>query len=189
MTETDDASDDGGGSLRRRTLIRILVGLGIGIPIVIEGLTFLGLVGQSLGGDGGADGGGTPTDDGERDGRVGVGDELLPATPQTETLASASYRGSGDRWPLTLVVEVTNGADGPYELRLGAVRTEGGRDVEPESTPAVRLAAGESGSVTGFWRLPAGTSPSSLVAEVRQGEGSPESHRVELAKIPVQGQG
>ncbi|MFB6107251.1 MAG: hypothetical protein ABEJ82_00215 [Haloplanus sp.] len=178
------AAPDDGGPVSRRTLIRLLVGLGVGIPILVEGLTFLGLVGQKVGGD---DEGGTtatPTETG-----VAVGEDLLPSTDRHETLVSAVLRQTSGRWKLSLTVEVENTGDAGYEVELGAVHTHEGRRVDGGTTTG-RLAPGETKTVTGEWDIPAGSTPAAVdVTSLVYGDGDVErrNERVRLAKIPVRG--
>lgn len=189
-TTTGDESD----AARRRTIIRLLVGLGIGIPVLVELATFVGLVEQSLLGDEGAsddasdDGGSTTggTDEGGREGGVGVGDELLPGTPQDETLSVASFRAGDDSWVLTLAAAVENTESGPYTVQFGPVTTRDGEPVEGSSR-AVTVDAGGTGQVTGTWQLSPGSRPVSVVVRTAVGEAEPTAHEVELASIPVEG--
>lgn len=169
------------GGIDRRTLIRILVGLGIGIPVLIEALTLLGLVGDLFGpGDGETP---TPT---ETATGVGVGDELLPETPATDTVESAFIALEG--WTFTMVVGIENTTDRTYELRLRSVTTDGGATVRGggESDP---VPPGESGSVTGSWDLPEGSSPASVdvVSIARDGTVTKVDRTVTLGSVPVRG--
>jgi hypothetical protein len=191
---TAPPTDDGG--LSKRTLIRLLVGFGIGIPILIEALTFLGLLRQQLGGgDGdGADGTATETTaSGTDTGGVSVGDDLLPATDRPERLVSAVLRqeSGSDRWPLSLTVEVTNDGPTDYEFQLLAVHLADGETVGGRVSTD-RLAPDESRTITGEWSIPTGSTPQAVevVALIYpDGEGPVETveRRVELAKIPVRG--
>lgn len=144
--------------MERRTLIRLLVGLGIGVPVAIEAATFLGLFERRLldGGDGGPTR--TPAPD-----RVGLGDELLPETPPADTVTHAEVRTGEGGWSFALEVTVTNGTDAPYELRLGEVTTSSGRTVAGGgSTP--RVPGGASDAVLGHWTLPEGDTPQRVEA-------------------------
>jgi archaellum component FlaF (FlaF/FlaG flagellin family) len=191
---TPPTDDDGG--LSKRTLIRLLVGFGIGIPILIEALTFLGLLRQQLGGGDGDGTDGTATEttaSGTDTGGVSVGDDLLPATDRSERLVSAVLRqeSGSDSWPLSLTVEVTNDGTTDYEFQLLAVHLGDGETVGGRVSTD-RLAPGESRTVTGEWSIPAGSTPRAVevVALIYpDGEGSVETveRRVELAKIPVRG--
>lgn len=171
----------------RRTIIRLLVGVGIGVPILIELATFAGLLERSLFGGGDRSDGqsGTATTTAATD-QVGTGDDLLPETPQRETLTTASFRAGSDRWVLTLVASVENTATEPYRIQFGAVTTESGRTVEGASR-SVTVEAGETRQLTGTWQLRPGNRPAAV--EVRAGEESGEMtvHDVRLAPIPVEG--
>lgn len=177
-------SDPSGGDeeISRRNLIRLLVGLAIGIPVLIEALTLVGLVGDLFGDGGGTE---TPADETEVPG-VGVGDELLPATAPTDTVA-ASYIAA-DGWTYTLTVSVDNGGDATYELRLRSVTTEGGTTVEGggESDP---IPPGASGTVTGRWDLPEGSSPDTVevVAISRNGTATRVEESVRIGGAAVRG--
>lgn len=178
----DPQRDDGFG---RRRLIRILVGLGIGIPVLIELRTFLSLVLPWVGADDGGDAASeTPPGD-----AVGVGDELLPETEPVERLRSAEVSASGDAWPFTVVVDVENAGDVPYGLHLGAVTTRDGTAVEG-GAGTDRLPPGESTTLATTWSLPEGATPRSMAvrAEVFSAE-TPEviDREVVLAGVPVEG--
>jgi hypothetical protein len=183
---------------RRRTIIRLLVGFGIGIPVLVELATFLGLIEQSLlGGDDGASGDGTGGEGGTSDGGepgatttgetgVGVGDELLPETPQRETLTVASFRAGDDRWVLTLAVEVENTGSEPYTVQFASLVTQEGRRVEGSHRP-VTVPSGETGQVTGTWQLQPGTRPDRVVVRTTVGDADATAHEVDLGRIPLEG--
>ncbi|GAB6860640.1 hypothetical protein ACFR97_08110 [Haloplanus litoreus] len=185
-----DSADGTPGGLSKRTLIRLLVGFGIGIPILIEGLTFLGLLQNQFGGEGDDSTESTATETDGAPEAVGVGDDMLPETDRTETLASAVLREtSDDRWPLSLTVEVTNTGTADYEFQMFAVHLDDGRSVEGR-TSTDRLAPDESRTVTGEWSVPAGSTPRSVdVVALVYDEDEIETieRRVDLAKIPVRG--
>lgn len=176
-----DDDEERPGGISRRTLVRLLVGLGIGVPILLEALTFLGLLGDTFG----PDDGGTATPTGTPAG-VGVGDELLPETVPTDEVTAAYI--SADQWTFTMSVAVENGAGGTYELRLRAVTTEDGRTVAGggESDP---IPPGESGSVVGRWDLPDGSDPAAVdvVAISRDGTATKVERTVPLGTVTVRG--
>jgi hypothetical protein len=194
-TDADTSAEDAEAH-RRRTIIRLLVGFGIGIPVLIELATFAGLVEQSLlggdgddggGGDGGEGGqtGATDTPDADEAG-VGVGDELLPETPQRETLTVASFRAGDDQWVLTLAAEVENTGSAPYTVQFASLVTQAGRRVEG-SHRAVTIAPGETGQVTGTWQLQPGSRPDAVVVRTTGGDATPTDHEVALGRIPLEG--
>jgi hypothetical protein len=187
-------------------LIRLLVGFGIGIPILVEGLTFLGLLEQQFGGgDGDAESTATATETTESG--VTVGDDLIPETDRSETLASAVLREvDGDRWPLSLTVEVQNSGDTDYEFQILSLHLDDGRTVGGRSSTD-RLDPGERRVITAEWSIPAGSTPRAvdvvaLVYPADEGR-SPSGNRtrtgddgsavetierrVDLAKVPVRG--
>lgn len=191
--DTPDSDGDGDtpGGISKRTLIRLLVGFGIGIPILVEAITFLGLLDQQFGGGSEDDGGASTATETATPG-VTVGDDLLPETDRSETLASAILREvDGDRWPLSLTVEVRNSGDTDYEFQLLSVYLDDGRTVSGRASTD-RLAPGERRTITGEWAIPAGSTPRAVevVALVYSNDdGSVETieRRAELAKIPVRG--
>lgn len=180
--------------MERRTLVRLLVGLGVGIPIAVEAVTFGGLIGSRLadGGDEQADGasgygdhdpGGTPA--GREGEPVTVGDELLPATPQSDVVVGATI-GSGDPRTFRLRVAVENTGGDPYELQLSAVTTDRGTTV-PGGGRTGLIPPGERDTVTGSWRLPEGETPESVivVATIEPADASAETvtRRVRLTGV------
>ena len=184
-TDTQDSAEE----RRRKRLIRVVVVLAIAVPIVIEGLTFGGLLTSTLLG-GGGDGGGTVSPEGPATttAGVGVGDELLAATPQRETIRTASVQATGETWTLTLSVAVNNTANTSYQFQLGTVETTGGETVS--NSASVTVPPGETETVTGQWSLPAGERPRAIqVLAVRDvgGNASVVRETVRLAPVPVQG--
>ncbi|MFD1587364.1 hypothetical protein ACFR9U_10235 [Halorientalis brevis] len=173
--------------MERRTLVRVLVVVAIAIPILVEVLTFAGLMQFQLFGDGGDE----PTPATPQPRRVAVGEELLPETPQRETLTDASLGTGSGQWTVTLTVQVENNGTTPYELRLEELTLGDGRTV-PDGNTTRRLQPGETATVTARWRIPSGTTPHSVtVSAVRfdNDSGTPRTltKRVHLAKIPVEG--
>jgi hypothetical protein len=182
VTPTGDAD----GGLSKRTLVRLLVGFGIGIPILVEGLTFLGLLHEQFGGED-DESTATTTETPER--AVGVGDDFLPETDRSETLQSAVLREeSGDRWPLSLTVEVHNTGDTDYEFQLLTLHLDDDRTVSGR-TSTDRLAPGERRTITAEWSIPAGATPRAVdaVALVYGEAVETIERRIDLAKIPVRG--
>jgi hypothetical protein len=170
--------------MERRQLVKWLIVVAIAVPLLVEGITLLGLLNNEFGGDG-DDGTPTPLPD-----TVGTGDELLTETDQRETLRQATVDG-GDRWTLTLTVTVNNTGDRPYELVLGAVQTQDGKRVEGETSTGT-IQPGESTTVTAQWSLGSGSLPDrlSVTAVAYDGEGGVArtvQRQVNLAHIPVQG--
>lgn len=176
--------------MKRRTIIRLLIVFSIGIPLLIEGATFAGLIGQHLGGHGTATPTDTPTVTTTPVDRVGVGDELLPETDQPDRVTTASLTDAGDHWLLTLTVSVENTGATPYELRLGTVLTSDDTSIGNEASTG-QLPPGDSGTVTAQWALPAGEVPTHLTVDAiiyPDGDGTPRtvSKTVRLTRLPVE---
>lgn len=195
---TEDPPETPGGNTRRQWLIRLLVGLGLGIPITIEGLTFVGLIrtrlfgeGDGGDGDGGGDGNGTATETPRPTipaGGVGIGDELLPASRPADRVVDAVLIPDGDTWTFSMTVDVENAAADPYELILGSVTTAAGERISGSNRGTGQLEAGESGRVTGVWEVPAEAEIATVkaIAVVYAGNDTETiSEEVPLASVPV----
>jgi hypothetical protein len=186
-----DRPEDGEEGIPRRWLVRLLVGLGVGIPVAIEGRTAVALLDRYLlgGGEGNADDetGTTTSTTTTTLRQVTAGEELLPGTDRTETLRTASVEVEGDTRRLVVTVEVRNTGERAYELRLGAVTAADGTSVAGDVTTG-RLEPGESGFVSGVWALPAGSTPAQLsVVSVTYGDDVSRVERaVGLGRVPVQ---
>ena len=162
-TEDADGGDDLGLPISRQTLVRIVIVIAIGIPIVLEGMTFIGLVGNQLAdGDGGPADGGTPTD-GPEFRTVAVGDDLLAETDQAELLETAAVQ-AGDGWQFTLTVAINNtGAEG-YAFRVTQITTKNGKTVDRVETTGP-LGSGETTVLRGVWDVPSGEVPDRVTVE------------------------
>lgn len=164
------------------TLIRVLVAVGIGLPILIEVATFGGMLSHHLvgGGSGGPVTDGTPTPEVEG---VDTGDEILAAAAPTAHVADASVFTTDKGWQFVLTVNVTNGADQPVTVTLGTVTARNGATVDGTRTTG-EVAPGEAASVTGSWMLPSGERPDSVAVTVVSGSETTQ-HSVRLGDIPV----
>lgn len=170
--------------MERRTLIRLLIVLAIGIPLLVEAVTFFGLVEHQLLGGDDSRSSATPTAD-----RVGVGDELLPATEARETVTDAVIQGQEDPWVFVLTVEVENPTDAPYELQLRTL-TLGNDATVAGGASTGRVPPGGTGEVTGAWETPEGSTPATLTVRgvAHREDGRRETTAVvALAKVPVRG--
>lgn len=156
--------------------IRILVVLGIGIPIVIEVVTFAGLLSHSAG----PTTSGAPTTTDAPAGAV-EGDAILAETDATERIESAAVVARNDGWQFTLSISVNNTGERAQELRIGPVETRAGETVDGSvSTGPIR--PGEEQTIAGSWLLPKGQRPASIEVTV---VGEETTYSVELGDIPV----
>jgi len=196
MAPTDDAESDTGTdaeAVRRRWIVRLLVGLGFGIPIAIEGATVLGMLESWLFGEGGGSDGDSPTDDGAPgdpdEDRLSVGDEVLPETPPREELRSAVVVAGDDARQFRVLVAVENRGSDPYVLRIDRITTDAGTVVE-EPAATETIAPGASGRLEHAWSLPAGEVPAWVtVAGVSSRGGADEvvERRRRLGEVAVGG--
>lgn len=180
---TPEAESD---DIDRKRLVRLMILLGIVLIVVVEGVTFAGLVGDYfLDGNGSGDSG-TATDTATPAAhRVGVGDELLAATPQRETVTAASVVARDGGWEFRLTLAVNNTADSDYQLRFESVETTGGQQVE--GSGSVVVPAGESRTVTGQWLLPEGERPSEMtVVGAQLANDTTVTETVAVERVPVE---
>ncbi|WP_435319688.1 hypothetical protein [Haloarchaeobius sp. TZWSO28] len=140
--------------MERRTLIRLLIVVGIGIPLVIEGATFFGLVSNQL------FGGEQPADQREP---VGIGDEVVLTTEQTERLTDAHFETVDGERRLVVEVTVRNTGNDPYEFRVDSVTLEDGTTLSANASTG-RLARGETATVSASWAVDEGVAVASLNA-------------------------
>jgi len=189
---TDPSGSD--ENLDRRRLIRWIAVLAFAVPVIVEVLTFGGLIGDTLlSGDGGDDADGTATASTETatatpgETAVGVGDELLPDAPPVETIEVSEVRGgSPDSRTYVLRVAVENTTEGSVELRLTGVTLRDETSLESVSTTG-SIPAGGTGEVTGAWGLPTDSMPVAVdVVLLRDGEES-TSRSVRLKRPPIRG--
>jgi hypothetical protein len=192
--ETGDGADGTGGAdgadgdddTDRRRLIMYVLIIAFAVPLIVEGVTFVGLVGSYVGGPAGT---AAPTATPTPTAGVAEGEELLTDTDRSERVSTVTLRSGDDGWTLTVTVQVENTGDVPYELRLGAVTTDGGRRVAGSASSG-RLVPGGSVTVSAQWDLPAGDRPSTLVVtavEFDDGEQVLVDREVRVGRVPVQG--
>lgn len=185
MTTNSGETDE---ERRRKRLIKVVVVLALAVPLVIEGLTFGGLLTSTFLGGGGSDDPAALNETTVADQGVGVDDDLLAATAQRETVTSAAVREAGDDWRFTLSVAVNNTDNRTYQLQLASVETTGGTTVS--NVVSTTVEPGEETTLTGQWALPAGERPQSVEVVAVTGVGGNASvvrETVDLAPIPVQG--
>ena len=169
--------------MNRRSLVRWLVAVAIGVPVAIELLTFAGMLDRGLLGPDG-DAGSTPT---ERP--VGVGGELLPETPEAETLVAASVRTAETAWTLRLEARVENTGDADYEFRFADASTDGTAGIAGGGSTG-RIPPGGTATAIGRWRIPPGSTPEAVEAigirfPAGGGDATTVRRTVPLAKVPV----
>ncbi len=182
-----DSSDGGASastpSASSKRLVRILLIIGIGIPVLIEAATLFRLIGGHMSEDEAPSSASETTE-----AYVVEGDELLPETPPAERITALIIEPESESWVFSMDVAVANRTAAPYELQLREVQAEGGQVFE--KTASQQWAAGDSAAMEIEWALPAGSVPSSLTAEARWYIGTDSARTVtqaiQFGKIPVQ---
>lgn len=169
--------------MNRRSLVRWLIAVAIGVPVLIEVLTFAGMLDR---GPFGTDDD-VPARPTERP--VGVGDELLPETPEVETLVAASVRTAESTWTLRLEARIDNAADTDYEFRFADASADGTSGIAGGGSSG-RVPPGGTATAIGRWEIPPGSTPETVEAiGIRFPAGGRDAttvrRTVPLAKVPV----
>lgn len=182
-----DSDGDEGDGIDHRRLIMWVLAIAFAVPLIVEGLTLAGFAGSFFGGPAT-----TPTPDAGTATpapELVEGADLFAETDRTERVSTVTLRSASDGWTLTVTVQVENTGDLPYELRLGAVRTHGGRRIDGSATTG-RLTPGQSGTVSAQWSLPTGDRPDTVAVtavEFDDGEQVVVDRTVRVGRVPVQG--
>ena len=181
-TEPPAADDE----VDRRRLIRWIAALAFGVPIVVELLTFGGLLEAELfpGGENEVEQTESETDTDEPD-AVGVGDELLTETAATETITTSEVRQDDSGRTYVFSVEVENGTESAVELRTGRVRLRDGETVDGVSSTG-RIEPGESGMVTAAWEIPDDAMPGAVEVVATRGGETIVDRFVSVERPPIE---
>lgn len=172
-------------SSANKKLVRILVLIGIGIPILIEAITLFRLIGGHMDEESAS-----AAPDTSAAQVVNVGDELLPATPPAEVIAEliVEPNPAAGTWVFEMEVEVRNATGHPYTLEVSALETQDGTRQRQQFSQ--RWAPGDEGELEAEWSLPEGQLPRSLTARgrlhVTADSVREATRRVELGRVPVQ---
>ena len=180
----NDGADSTADETDRRRLIMYVLAVAFAVPLVVEGATFVGLVGSYVGDGGAAAASTTP----KPAAGLAEGEELLDETDRTERVTTLALRSSEAAWMLTLSVRVENGGDLPCELRLGAVTTQSGQRVAGSATTG-RVESGTTATVSAQWSLPEGERPRTVAVtavEFEDGERVLVEREVSTGHVPVQ---
>ena len=170
----------------QKTLLRLLIIVGIGLPILIEVVTFGSMMGHHLTGDAGSEAvAETPTP--EQAG-AGVGDPIIEPSAVSARIESASVVTADEGWRFTIAVNVTNTGSDTASVRLDSVTTRGGETIDGAASTG-QLSAGQTGDVAKSWLLPPGERPDtvSVTVSVYPDGAATQStqYTVALGDIPV----
>ena len=168
-----------------KRIVRILVIVGIGIPVMIELVTLFGLVTDSMD-DKKA---GTAHRQSMEELRVKPGDEFLPATPAKEIIHSAKVSAQKRKWIFDLELQISGQTDGSYQLKLDSLRTRNGTLIP--STFKWEASTATDPIFKTQWKLPPGEQPDALILSAMfsdtTGQVQNISRKVIFDKVPVRG--
>ncbi|EMA10360.1 hypothetical protein SAMN05443574_10977 [Haloarcula vallismortis] len=170
----------------QKTLLRLLIIAGIGIPILIEVVTFGSMMGHHLMGDTGDEA--VPETPTAAEAGAGVGDPILESAAVSARIDAGSVVTADEGWRFTLTVNVTNTGSDPAAVRLDSVTTRNGETIEGAATTG-QLSVEETDDVTKSWLLPPGERPDTVSVTVLTypdgGSVQSTQYTVALGDIPV----
>jgi hypothetical protein len=170
----------------QKTLLRLLIIVGIGLPILIEVVTFGSMMGHHLLGDTGGEA--VPETPTAEPAGAGVGDPILESANVSARIDTASVVTADEGWRFTLTVNVTNTGSDPAAVRLDSVTTRNGETIEGAASTG-QLSAEGTDDVTKSWLLPPGERPDAVSVTVLMypdgGAVQSTQYTVALGDIPV----
>lgn len=170
----------------QKTLLRLLIIVGIGLPILIEVVTFGSMMGHHLVGDTGGEA--VPETPTAGQAGASVGDPILESSEVSARIEAASVVTADEGWRFTLTVNVTNTGPDPAAVRFDSVTTRSGETIAGAASTG-QLPAEETDDVTKSWLLPPGERPATVSVTVLQypdGESAQSTqYTVALGDIPV----
>ncbi len=169
----------------RRRLIRWIAALAFGVPVVVELLTFGGLLEAKLfpGGENEVEPTESETDTNRPD-AVGVGDELLPETAASETITLSEVRQDDSGRTYVFGVEVENDTDSTVELRTRRLRLRDESTVDGVSSTG-QIDSGDSGMVTAAWEVPDDAMPGAVEVVAMRGDETVLEEFVAVQRPPI----
>lgn len=174
------------GGPEQKTLLRLLIIVGIGLPILIEVVTFGSMMGHHLMGDTGVEA--VPETPTAAEAGAGVGDPILESSAVSARIGAASVVTADEGWRFTLAVNVTNTGSDPAAVRLDSVTTRSGETVSDTASTG-QLPVEGTDDVTQSWLLPPGKRPDTVSVTVfvyPDGESVQSTqYTVALGDVPV----
>jgi hypothetical protein len=131
----------------RRSYLKWLIALAVGIPVALEASTFFGLLGGQVSEERG----------------LAVGDDLLSGTDRPDTVKELSFANG----QFDLAVSVENTGDVPYGVTVSAVQLSNDERID-EPAAVGPVGPGGTETLTGSWSIPEGTTPGALEVVARE---------------------
>ncbi len=160
------------GGLDKRKIIWIIIIISVTIPIVIELVTFTGLIFNN-----------NREDSISIDSGKSSGDEILQQTPQIETIKEAVVINRGGRWVFNFDIEVNNTSSERYTIKFLDIITKQGtqnqgiftQEIPPKQKKLLKT----------NWTIPEGEIPSQIRFRVSYNNQTKDG-TINLTSIPVQ---
>lgn len=150
MTDNSGEQTDG---RTRRDYLKWIVAVAVGIPVLVEVGTFVGMVGAKL--------------DDQHPKALSVGDELLPSTQPTETIRTLAVQETDAGRALRIEVDVTNTSQTTYGVAITGIKLDSDETLS-EAVETGSLEPGASATLHGEWSLPPDATPVGLDAVARE---------------------
>jgi hypothetical protein len=131
----------------RRSYLKWLIALAVGIPVALEASTFFGLLGGQVGEEQG----------------LAVGDDLLAETDRPETVDELAFADGR----FELAVRIENTGNVPYGVTVSSIQLSDDESVD-DPVAVGPVGPGEAETLAGSWTLPGGTTPTALEVVARE---------------------
>jgi len=188
MSEQEKRENDTSPTSMRR-LVKWLLILGVGVPILVEAITFFGLVGRHV----------SESDEEQaaetqvhaQAPEVTIGDDLLSSTPMVERVVKAREWAYGEHWAFELTIALDSLPGKAYRIVFDSLRTKEGQLIADQKV--LKWEAGdeqeEDLAQTVQWIMPPGDQPVSVRVRAFSGKDQQrplKTQYVTFGKIPVQ---
>lgn len=172
-----------------RRLVKWLLIVGVGVPVLVEGITFFGLVGHHVSDSGKEEASATSAH--AQAPEVSIGDDLLSSTPLVERVTEAREWAYGEHWAFELTITLEKPPEKGCRIVFDSLRTEDGNMVADEKE--LQWEGGDEDeddlAQTVQWIIPPGDQPFSVRVRAFSGEDQQQplkTQYVTFGKIPVQ---
>lgn len=188
MNEQGPHDNDASQTSMQR-LVKWLLIVGVGVPVLVEGITFFGLVGHHVSDSGKEEASGTPAH--ARAPEVNIGDDLLSSTSLVERVTEAREWAYGEHWAFELTIALEKPPEKGYRIVFDSLRTEDGNMIADEKE--LQWEGGDEAeddrAQTVQWIIPPGDQPFSVRVRAYDGKDARQpvqTQYVTFGKVPVQ---
>lgn len=168
-----------------KTLVRILIAVGIGIPILIESFTLFELFNIHI-----FSGEKTEQQEEIPIHRVIEGSQILPGDLPVLTLEHARVWAEPEQWIFEMEMEMDGSPTHPFELTFNQLVTTGEKTIDEPKTIRWEGKGQDDDEYNVKWSIPPGETPLSLTVTLKSIISQDSTHEitreVKFGKIPVQ---